>query len=252
MHVYLAGFVCIEPYWTSPVDGIWLLSSFLDHWRKRTVSDYVLQERHMLDSGAFTVINDRSRSYAGLDWDSYLTSYIAFVKQTNQRLFFELDIDCVVGYARVLDYTKRIEDEVGRQPIPVWHRERGLDAFLSMCEQYKYVSLGSSKLLAKNPEKFRWFIDEAHKRGAKIHGLGFTAVPWLHRLNFDSVDSSSWLQTGKFGSMVRFVPPADGSDHSTRVRSMHLEGKRLKNSTAGNIYNFQEWVRFQRYAEASL
>ena len=255
MRVYLAA---VEMYnlsgakcvWRGPTDDIYLLSSFWRHNEFRRFGSYVYQEKHMLDSGAFTAINDKAGRYRTLDWDAYLTAYIAFVKQTKQRLFFELDIDCVVGYAKVRDYTKRIEDSVGRQPIPVWHEERHLEGFLEMCERYKYVAVGSivRGKLAKNPRYLKWFIDRAHERGCQIHGLGFTDIRWLPKLPFDSVDSSSWLMVGKYGNVNRFAH--DGAEHSLEI--VGYEDRRLGHWNRPYSYSFAEWVKFQKWAERNL
>ena len=43
----------------------------------------------------------------------------------------------------------------------------------------------------------------ARKNNSKVHGLGFTSVPLLNILRFDSVDSTTWLG-GKYGEMSYF------------------------------------------------
>ena len=72
------------------------MSSFWEH-KNGKYGEYVLQDKHILDSGAFTAINDKTGKYKNYDWNNYLKKYIDFIKITKQKLFFELDIDCVVG-----------------------------------------------------------------------------------------------------------------------------------------------------------
>lgn len=53
MKVYLAGFKTIEKHYPEPTKDIYLLSSFYEH-RTGKHGDYVNQENHILDSGAFS------------------------------------------------------------------------------------------------------------------------------------------------------------------------------------------------------
>ena len=94
MIVYLAAYKSLEGHWNKPTKDIHLLSSFWEH-KTGKFGEYVTQEKHILDSGAFSAINDKTGKYKNFDWDAYIKKYIAFIKHTNQKLFFELDIDCV-------------------------------------------------------------------------------------------------------------------------------------------------------------
>ena len=59
----------------------------------------------LLDSGAFTFMNN-SKS---VDFDLYLDKYIDFIIEKNIKYFFELDIDSIVGYKKVLQLRERLE-----------------------------------------------------------------------------------------------------------------------------------------------
>ena len=250
MIIYLAGFKTIERIWNKPTDDIYLLSSFWEH-KSGTYSKHDVQERHILDSGAFTAINDKKGKYKNYDWDSYCKKYIAFIKQTKQKLFFELDIDCVVGLPKVEYYRKKMEDEIGIQPIVCWHANRGAEYWIKCCEEYPYVALGTTKAsqegrqIRNNPKVLHWFINHAHRNKAKIHGLGFTSVPWLKELKFDSVDSTTWNVGGKYGNVCLF----DGVNYSKQWRPPN---KKVKSINDLHLYNFETWVRFQKYAENNL
>jgi hypothetical protein len=251
MKIYLAGFKTIEKYYTETTQDIYLLSSFWEY-KNGKYGQYVLQDRHILDSGAFTAINDKKGKYKNYDWDSYLKKYIQFIKQTNQKLFFELDIDCVVGLKKVEDYRKQIEDAIGIAPIVCWHQNRGPDYWIKSCEDYDYVALGTTqasnigKKIRANPNVLNWFIDNAHKNKAKIHGLGFTSAPWLTKLKFDSVDSTTWNVGGKFGNAIVF------DKNGLPTQQYKNENKRVKDSAGLNVFNFNQWVKFQKYADNNL
>ena len=130
------------------------------------------------------------------------TPISTFINTWNVHHFFELDIDRIVGLEKVEEFRRRIESKTGKQSIPVWHSNRGWQYFVNMCKEYSYVSIGG---IAKNPngkaiEKiFPWFIQEAHRTGTQIHGLGYTDTKKLKQYPFDSVDSTSWSSGGRYG-----------------------------------------------------
>ena len=198
----------------------------------------------MLDSGAFTFFS----AGGAVDWNEYIKKYANFIKRNNITLYFELDIDKLIGYDNVLYYRKKLEDMTGKPCIPVWHKSRGKDEFIKMCEQYNYVSIGgivSKEIKQTEYPFFTWFINEAHKRGCKIHGLGFTNLQGLTKYHFDSVDSTAWVSGNRFGSVYKF-------NGKTMIKYDKKQGQRLADYKAVAIHNFREWVKFQQYAEKYL
>lgn len=199
----------------------------------------------LLDSGAFTFMMN-AKDKAHLDFDAYLTRYIEFINKHDIQHFFELDIDAVVGYEKVLELRARLERETGKKCIPVWHRERGKDEFVKMCEEYDYVAIGGLVGMGYNKKHYKyfpWFIKTAHEHGAQIHALGFTSIPGLKKYHFDSVDSTTWVSANKFGRLQLF---RDG-ELVTESRS----GARLKSRDGWyskvQRQNYLEWVKFQKY-----
>ena len=216
---------------------------YADEWTEKTIP---LLENFLLDSGAFTFMSNAKKG--NIDWKKYIDGYVDFINRNKVKHFFELDIDCIVGYENVLKIRNYIEEKTGKKCIPVWHKSRGKDEFLKMCEEYDYVAIGGivSKEITQNEYPyFTWFINEAHKRGAKIHGLGFTNLKGLEKYKFDSVDSTSWTTGNRFGSVYFF-------NGKTIVKYDKKQGQRLKDSKAVAVHNFNEWVKFQKYAEKNL
>lgn len=199
----------------------------------------------MLDSGAFTFMENAKKA---VKWEEYLEEYADFVRRNKVEKFFKLDIDSLVGYDRVKQFTKKLEQLTGRQSIPVWHSNRGTKEFLRLCDEYPYVALGGIVGNEWNPkaeEYMPWFIKEAHKRGAKIHGLGYTKLSKLHRFHFDSVDSTAWTTGNRFGYIYRFRNGKMGKIDAPK-------GKRLKDGRKVALINYTEWIKFQKWAEANL
>ena len=181
-------------------------------------------------------------------WEDYIEQYAEFIKKYKVSKFFELDIDKIVGYEEVLRLRKKLELLTGKQPIPVWHKSRGAAEFKKMCQEYKYVAVGGIVSKEITPSMFKLLptlIDEAHRQGCKIHGLGFTNQNWLGTVKWDSVDSTSWLSGGRFGKLYQF-------NGNTLIAAKKREGKRLRSSLEAHKINFVEWCKYQRFAEVNL
>ena len=216
---------------------------YADEWTEKAIP---LLKNFLLDSGAFTFMSNAKKG--NIDWKKYIDGYVDFINRNSVKHFFELDIDCIVGYENVLKIRQYIEEKTGKKCIPVWHKSRGKEEFLKMCDEYDYVAIGGivSKEITQNEYPyFTWFINEAHKRGAKIHGLGFTNLKGLEKYKFDSVDSTSWTTGNRFGSVYFF-------NGKTVVKYDKKQGQRLADSKAVAVHNFNEWVKFQKYAEKNL
>jgi len=205
----------------------------------------------LLDSGAFTFMGGSdftSSKKANIDFEEYLERYADFVKRNKVEKFFELDIDSVVGYDKVLKYRAKLERLTGRQPIPVWHSTRGKEEFIKTCEEYPYVALGGivgGEWNERAEKLIPWFIDKAHEHGAKIHGLGYTKLSKLKLYHFDSVDSTAWTTGNRFGYIYHF-------DGKTMKKYDVPEGKRIGDSRRAALINYMEWLKFQKYAETHL
>lgn len=251
MNIYLAG-VFENFRLPTEIDKVllskYILTSFESVPNKAKPYLSGLGERLMVDSGAFTFMQKLAKNQAiATDFEQYLQEYINFIKQYDIKLFFELDIDVVVGYKKVLEFRKILEDGVGRQCIPVWHVPRGKDAFLEICEQYDYIAIGgivnkNSEFKAHKRHLFPWFIDKAHQHGAKIHGLGFTNTPMLAQYRFDSVDSTSWLSGRRHGQYHVF--------NGRYIETVKPKNKRRSADYKSiDMYNYREWLAYQKYME---
>lgn len=225
-------------------DGVNILQSFYyaDEFTEKVIIPRC--KRFLLDSGAFTFFSRGGT----VDWNDYVKRYAGFINQNKIDRFFELDIDVLVGYEKVLDVRHRIEELTGKPVIPVWHKSRGIDKYYKMCEQYDYVAIGGivSKEIKRNEYRvFPKLILEAHKRGAMVHGLGFTNLKGMEIYKFDSVDSTTWTCGTRFGQLYTF-------NGKTLIQRKRPQGKRISVPKDVALHNWREWVKFSKYAETHL
>ena len=203
----------------------------------------------LLDSGAFTFMQGTHQGE--IDWDEYIEQYADLINRWDVKLFFELDIETIVGIPEVERLRSKLEKLTNKQCIPVWHIQRGKDYYIRMCEEYNYVALGGlvgKVLTGRIPEElYHWFISTAHQHGAKIHGLGYTSVAGLHKYPFDSVDSTAWLAGNRGGFLYKFIP-----ETGTMKQLYRKEGHGRLKARAAALNNFIEWIKFCKYAEKNL
>lgn len=200
----------------------------------------------LLDSGAFTFLQNHKQK---IDWNRYIEEYADFINNYNINLFFELDIDSIIGYDNVKKLTQKLKRLTQKDPIQVWHKNRGKEGFLEMCKEAPYVALGGVVIkeipINLYEQAFPWFIDTAHSFGCKIHGLGYTRVGKLKTYHFDSVDSSTWMY-GQKGAFIYQFCPAKGDFFKYRDKNKTMKSKNV------SAHNFFEWVKFSNWAKINL
>ena len=141
----------INKYKEALSNSKYILTSFY-YFRDKLPFDVDL---HLVDSGAFTFFSSKKK----IDIDGYLTDYIAYINKYDIKHFFELDIDVIVGYEKVLELRERLERETGKKCIPVWHISRGKDEFIKMIKEYDYASIGgvvNKENIINHKEKFHF------------------------------------------------------------------------------------------------
>lgn len=244
MRVYLAGTNALRSYDENLLrQKLCVLESFA-YIDEKTIN-FLPYWDFILDSGAYTFMNNVSKTE--IDWDDYVDRYADFIKAYNIKLFFELDIDSIIGIKEVERLRNRLESKTGKRSIPVWHNTRGVEYFRWMCKEYPYVAIGGLVAVARSKKaagirfmklRSNWFIGEAHKNGAKLHVLGFTPLD-ITKYSYDSVDSTSWLGGGRFGILFKF--------NGRKLVTIPNKSQYRLNTAKANIHNFNEWVKFQRF-----
>ena len=202
----------------------------------------------MLDSGGLTAqVNPAVK----VDWNEYLERYAQYIVENKIELFFELDIDKVVGKKVVSKLRERLEELTGRLPIWVFQAGRTLDEFQEALKKYRYFAIPLSRRDEESRRRryrgklrLRTIVEMAHDAGAKIHGLGFTPhqAKELLAYGFDSTDSTTWLRTAVAGIVCEFQGDkvVQIKDRWNKIVKTHVIAQ----------HNFLEWLKFVELMEA--
>lgn len=186
----------------------------------------------LIDSGAHSFQKGKK-----VDWDKYTEQYAEFIKKfdkPNVIGYFEMDVDNIIGYDKVLELRKILE-KVTDKIIPVWHKNRGIEEYKKMCQDYagKIIAITGFKNEDIKDEQYLMFLKYAKKYNCKVHCLGMTRKKVLDKVPFDYVDSSSWVQSTVFGRI-------DGKGKVTKEMSR-------TNRETVFIENYKNGIKMQQH-----
>lgn len=192
----------------------------------------------MIDSGAHSF-----QKGAKVDWLEYTKEYAEFIKKfDNPKVvgYFEMDVDNIIGYEKVLQLRKILE-AASDKIIPVWHKNRGIADFKEMCQKYsgKIIAITGFKNEDIRDNQYGMFLKYAKSHGCRVHCLGMTRRPILDRVPFDFVDSSSWKQGalyGRIGQSSRKV-----SRTMTRTRMDQVVALAYKDGMQMQAHYYGKW-----------
>ena len=156
-----------------------------------------------LDSGAYSAWSQGSP----ID----INNYIDFIKENIDVIDVYANLD-VIGSAEGTWNNQRIMEKAGLSPLPCFHYGediKWLNRYLN--KGYDYIALGGMVPISTKDLTF-WLDDMFSKHlcdskglpKVKVHGFGLTSLPLLLRYPWWSVDSTSWVVTGRMGSI--YIP----------------------------------------------
>lgn len=192
-------------------------------------------ELMLVDSGAHSFQFGKK-----VNWVEYTKEYADFIKwfdQPNVIGYFEMDIENIVGYEKVLELRKILES-ASSKIIPVWHPLRGINDYEEMCKQYsgKIIAIGGFKGTDIKDAQYLMFLKVAKKYNCKVHCLGMSRTEVLKKIPFDFTDSATWITATNMGH------PMINEKQSNKVRFARAKGLdkffQLK-------YNYEQFVKMQ-------
>jgi hypothetical protein len=200
-----------------------------------------------LDSGAFQVLS--------LGSEVTLEEYAAFINEYGFKLYANLD---VIGDAqRTLENQEKMED-MGLEPVPVFHIGEDVSFLDYYLDRYSYIALGGivkrgSQVYNRNfLKRCFWRIKEHWP--IKIHGFGVTDQTAMETFPFYSTDSASAVVSAAFGRIIEFRRRKlsfgrqrqieTGSRHPHLVDNLVLSGSRGRDRT---VHNLLVYLEFEEY-----
>lgn len=205
--------------------------SFVDHMRANRAQIF-------LDSGAFSAYT-LGVSLSVADYCDYIQRNSDIIRRDGNAVMASV-LDGIGDPLQT--YRNQIEMEWrGCKPLPCFHAgedERYLEWYV---QNYEYITLGgmvgsSTKQLCIWLDRIwdKYLTDGSGRPRLKVHGFGITAIPIMERYPWHSCDSSSWIQSAAFGSIVtpewgplsvsdKSPSRHDWGQHATTLSSSEIE-----------------------------
>lgn len=168
-----------------------------------------------LDSGAFSAWSQGAAIK--------IKDYINFIKKNKQYIDVYANLDVIslshlrkdkVKAAKKTLANQRKMEKAGLNPLPVYHYGEPEDYLKDYVADYDYIAIGG---LVKIPSGsiVKWLdhifkdiiCDEKGIPKVKVHAFGVTSLRIMLRYPWYSVDSTSWVITGRMGAV--YVPKWD-------------------------------------------
>ena len=193
----------------------------------------------LVDSGAHSFQKGKK-----VDWDKYTEDYAEFIKKfdkPNVLGYFEMDVDNIIGYNKVLELRKVLE-KVSNKIIPVWHKNRGISEYKKMCKDYsgKIVAITGFKNEDIKDEQYMMFLKYAKKYNCRVHCLGMTRKKILDEVPFDYVDSSSWIQHSIYGRVDGIKKKVSSIDYAHTNKKKVIR-KNYESSMKMQEHYYKKW-----------
>lgn len=169
-------------------------------WKTKLLEEIREEKRQIfLDSGAFSGFTQ------GVEID--LEKYCRFIKEYGDIIEVASVLDGIGDPVLTLENQKKMED-LGVNPLPCFHYGEPTHFLEHYIENYDHITLGGMVPISTGPLREwlddiwdRFLTDENGMPKLKVHGFGLTVLSLMERYPWYSVDSTSWVLTGRFGSI---------------------------------------------------
>lgn len=161
-----------------------------------------MENKIFLDSGAYSAFTKN------VEID--IQEYISFIKKYKKHLTAYAVLDVIGDVSGTLK-NQMIMEDAGLNPVPCFHIGEPVKYLKKYINNYEYIALGGM-VPVSTPDLKPWLddvfskyiCDENGMPRVKVHGFGMTVISLMLRYPWYSVDSTSWLMTGRFGGV--FIP----------------------------------------------
>lgn len=230
MNIYMAGF--FQARINTTIFGLpsflirpsWLLESF--HYMNGRTERALREGKYtmFLDSGAFSAFTQG----ATID----LRDYANYVQQNQDIIDMAANLDVIgAGNEQETYNNQKKLEQMDAWVVPVHHardRDQWLERYLD--EGYEYLALGG--MVPENTAYLLEWLDHVWDKyltnpdgsaKVKVHGFGLTSIQLMSRYPWESVDSTSWVLTSRFGQIY-----IDLDDAATNVKKIDFSARSMK------------------------
>lgn len=186
-------------------------------------------DKIFLDSGAFSAYT----LGAEIDLPGYCEYILRNIDilRKDEGILMASVLDGIGDAQKTYENQLRMES-LGVRPLPCFHAgedERYLEWYV---KNYDYITLGgmvgtSTKQLCVWLDRMfeNYLTDGSGRPRIKVHGFGITSIPIMERYPWWSCDSSSWIQSAAFGSVI--TPNHGPISVSDKSPSRHVAGQHV-------------------------
>lgn len=180
--------------------------SFVDHMRANGAKIF-------LDSGAFSAWT-LGATLRVEDYVNYITKNLDIIRFEDGAMMASVldgigDADETFRNQQEMEHRLHLAGFQGYKPLPCFHFGEPWEALEWYVKNYEYITLGG--MVGASTDQLRnwldrvwdnYLLDGSGRAKIKVHGFGITAVPLMQEFDWYSCDSSSWIQSAAFGSIV--------------------------------------------------
>lgn len=190
----------------------------------------------LIDSGAHSFQFGKKVSW--VEYTQQYAEFIAKYDKLNIVGYFEMDIENIIGYDKVLQL-REILESASDKIIPVWHPIRGIKDYEQMCQRYrgKVIAIGGFRNTDIRDEQFPMFVKVARKYNCRVHCLGMSRQEIISKVPFDYCDSATWLTATNMGNM--FV---NGIRQSNKYK---FPKAKSMDKFDQYMWNYREFIKYQ-------
>ncbi len=158
-----------------------------------------------------------------------LDEYVKFVHEHKALLTTYANLD-VIGDPEATWQNQLEMERQGLQPLPCFHYGEDRNWLKRYMDRYDHFALGgmvpiaTAQLISWLDSLMKTLCDKTRRPVCRFHGFGVTGLDLLLRYPWYSVDSTSWVVAGRFGSIYLWengrINPIAVSDKSPNRQSI--------------------------------
>ena len=173
---------------------------------------------------------------------AYVDNYCAWLHENKDKIDLYVNLD-VISNAELTWKVQKYMESKNLNPLPVYHTGEDISWLKKYIENYEYFAIGG---LGQQMTKSRWLMNSGDivfdlvcdSKGMprnKVHGFAMTSPDLIVEFPFFSIDSTSWMQFGKYGIIIT---PKKKNNHFVYDESPHIISVSARKKSRMKAENF--------------